>query len=104
MVVKQMNTLLNVLTTTFLGGSLFAADLIPDSATGLRVTTGFRVTLVADMPLAPDIQCITFNKKGRLVVSGPGYIKTLVDTNNDSVYDKAELFASTTSGAMGLFF
>jgi putative membrane-bound dehydrogenase-like protein len=81
--------------------SSFAAA--QESAPGLRVPPGFEVTEFADARLANDIYCMTLDLKGRVVVSGRGYIRILVDDNNDGRADRAVDFAQEPKeGAMGL--
>ena len=60
---------------------------------GFRVPEGFAVTQFADDALAHDIFSMTIDPQGRVVVSGPGYIKTLHDDNGDGVADRASLFS-----------
>ncbi len=65
---------------------------------------GFSVERVADDKLVHDCFSMTTDSAGRPVVSGPGYIKTLVDDNQDGIYDRS--IAWTTSikqGAHGLW-
>ena len=57
-----------------------------------RVPDGFEATLWADDDLATNIYAMTTDSRGRIVVSGPGYIKTLIDTDADGRADRAELF------------
>src|SRR6516165_2922997 len=71
---------------------------------GLRVPPGFEVTEFADSSLANDIFCLTLDPKGRVVVSGRGYIRLLLDEDGDGKADKALDFADAPKdGAMGLF-
>ncbi len=71
---------------------------------GLRVPDGFEVAEFADSSLANDIYCMTLDPKGRVVVSGRGYIRLLVDDNGDGRADRALDFAGAPKdGAMGLF-
>src|SRR5881275_1531762 len=71
---------------------------------GLRVPAGFEVTEFAGPNLANDIYCMTLDPQGRVVVSGRGYIKILVDDDGDGKADRAIDFAGTPKdGAMGLF-
>ncbi|MGH7223630.1 MAG: DUF7133 domain-containing protein, partial [Gemmataceae bacterium] len=71
---------------------------------GLRLPEGFEVTEFADSSLANDIYCMTLDPKGRVVVSGRGYIRLLVDDNGDGRADKVLEFAGAPKdGAMGLF-
>jgi putative membrane-bound dehydrogenase-like protein len=71
---------------------------------GLRVAPGFRVTLYADQDLANDIFAMTLDSHGRVVVTGPGYIKVLHDTKGTGKAEKATLFATPPTGGMGLCF
>lgn len=78
------------------------AALIDAPELGLRIASGFRVTLFAGDDLASDISALTLDAQGNVVVSGPGYIRTLFDRNDDGVADAREDFASLSTGAMGL--
>jgi len=71
---------------------------------GLRVPKGFHITQFADHTLANDIYAMTFDSKGRVVVTSQGWIKTLIDKDGDGKADVAELFAKTGTGGMGLCF
>src|SRR5258707_14447008 len=71
---------------------------------GLRVAPGFRITLFADHELANDIYAMTLDAQGRVVVTGPGYIKILHDTKNTSKADRATVFATPAQGGMGMCF
>jgi putative heme-binding domain-containing protein len=71
---------------------------------GLRVPDGFEVTEFTDNSLANDIYCMTLDPKGRVVVSGRGYIRLLVEDNGDGRADRAlEFTGAPKDGAMGLF-
>jgi putative heme-binding domain-containing protein len=71
---------------------------------GLRVPPGFEVTEFADSTLANDIYCLTLDPAGRVVVSGRGYIRLLLDQDGDGRADAALDFAAAPKdGAMGLF-
>src|SRR5690348_10619508 len=86
---------------------LFLASVISLHAQtphGLRVPDGFEVAEFADSSLANDIYCMTLDPKGRVVVSGRGYIRLLVDDDGDGRADRALDFAAAPKdGAMGLF-
>lgn len=72
---------------------------------GIRVPDGFQVRLYADDDLAHDIFSMTINSKGQVVVSGPGYIRTLIDSDNDGRADRYQQFADKpATGAQGMFF
>jgi len=73
--------------------------------TGIRVPPGFKVQLYAGDELAHDIHSLTVDSRGRVVVSGPGYVRILVDRNADGIADSALPFADgPASGAQGMFF
>jgi putative heme-binding domain-containing protein len=82
---------------------LLPAPLIAEDL-GLKVPTGFRVSLWADHTLANDIYTMTLDEQGRVVVTGPGYVRRLEDTDGDGKADKATNIAKTKTGAMGLLF
>ena len=70
---------------------------------GLRVPAGFEVTEFADSKLANDIFCLTLDPRGRVVVSGPGYIRILVDAHGDGRADRAiDIAGAPRDGAQGL--
>lgn len=70
---------------------------------GLKVPPGFSVTEYAGSDLANDIYTLTVDPKRRIVVAGRGYLRILVDADNDGRADKALPFASSPKdGAMGM--
>lgn len=80
------------------------ASLTADD-TGFRVPDGFEVSLFADDDLATNIYTLTVDNNGQVVVSGPGYVKRLLDDNGDGLADRAEtVFEGPASGAKGLLF
>ena len=60
------------------------ADELPFS-----LPNGFAVERVADDQLAHDCFCMTLDAQGQPVISGPGYIRTLSDRDNDGIYESA---------------
>ena len=71
----------------------------------IRVPPNFEVTHVADDDVAHDIHSLTFDANGQLVVSGPGYIRTLIDLDGDGKADRFKTFAEAPiSGAQGMYF
>src|SRR5690348_1522061 len=80
----------------FIAWPLHADDL------GLKVPPNFKVTLWADHTLANDILTMALDEKGRVVVSGPGYVRLLEDTKGAGKADKATEVEKTRSGLMGL--
>jgi putative membrane-bound dehydrogenase-like protein len=78
---------------------------LADDAVNLQVPPGFVVTQYADDQLAHDIFSLTFDSSGRVVVSGPGYVRILIDSNHDGVADSFKQFADgPASGAQGMCF
>lgn len=77
-----------------------------DSASDrVRVPEGFEVTVFADDNLAHDIFAMTIDSQGRVVVSGAGYVRILVDNNSDGRADESKVFADgPKTGAQGLYF
>jgi putative membrane-bound dehydrogenase-like protein len=92
-----------------LGAILSTAGLcgraLSDDAANLQVPPGFIVTQYADDRLAHDIFSLTIDSFGRVVVSGPGYVRILIDSNDDGVADSYKQFADgPASGAQGMCF
>jgi len=72
---------------------------------GLKVPDGFVVEQFASDKLAHNIYNMTFDSLGRVVVSGPGYVKILIDSDGDGQADRAQLFADgPRTGAQGMYF
>lgn len=81
------------------------ASRAAEPAAGFKVPPGFEVTEFAGDKLAHDIYSMTIDSQGRVVVSGPGYIRTLLDADGDGRADSAEDFVgSLKSGAHGMLF
>lgn len=70
----------------------------------LQAPPGFEVALYADDDLAHDIHALTIDSLGRVVVSGPGYVRILIDRDGDGRADEARTFAEPLSGTQGMFF
>ena len=85
---------------------LAAARAVPaDDGLGVQVPDGFEVTLYADDDLAHDIFSLTVDSFGRVVVSGMGYTRILVDSDGDGRADTYEQYADgPQSGAQGMYF
>ncbi len=72
---------------------------------GFRVHPDFLIEPFADDQLAHDIYCMTIDPQGRVVVAGPGYIRILIDEDQNGVADKAITFASEPrNGAQSLVY
>lgn len=72
---------------------------------GIKVPDGFVVDLYADDELAHDIHSLTIDSKGRVVVSGPGYVRILIDSDGDGKADRFQQFADRpATGSQGMFF
>ncbi len=69
----------------------------------LKVPSGFAVELFAGPELANDIYCMSISSDGRVIVAGRGYIRELIDDNNDGVAERAsDLVTGIQEGPMGL--
>ena len=69
----------------------------------MRVADGLKCTLAADDALVHDAFCMTLDPEGRPVVSGPGYIRTLIDANQDGRFESQVTWQSVNEGAQGLW-
>src|SRR3954470_23460012 len=69
---------------------------------GLRVPSGFTVTEYAGSDLANDIFCMTVDPHGRVIVSGRGYTRILVDDGHGKAARAIDFTAGPKDGAMGL--
>jgi putative heme-binding domain-containing protein len=69
---------------------------------GLRVPDGFEVVEFADNKLANDIFAMIIDPNGRVVVSGPGYIRLLLDETGDGKASRTVDVATPKEGAQGL--
>ncbi len=69
------------------------------------MSDGFQVSRFASDALAHDIFSMTIDARGRVVVSGPGYVRTLIDDDGDGEADRAVQFSDRPgTGAQGLLF
>ncbi len=92
-------------TTVFVAFCLTTPVQAQREAAGVRVPEGFNITLFADDDLAHDIHSLTIDTRGRVVVSGPGYVRFLIDEDDDGKADRAKEFVDgPKSGAQGMFF
>ncbi|MGC1273730.1 MAG: hypothetical protein WBC44_08495 [Planctomycetaceae bacterium] len=77
----------------------------PVAAPELVAADGFEATIFAGDELVHDAGCLTIDEAGRIAVSGPGYIRLLVDHNRDGRADEGVTFADgPRTGAQGLCF
>ncbi len=81
------------------------ATIVSAQKPGILVPPGFRVDHYADDDLAHDIHSLTIDSHGRVVASGPGYVRILIDEDNDGKADSYKQFASgPRTGAQGMYF
>jgi putative heme-binding domain-containing protein len=72
-------------------------------APGFDLPEAFQIERYASDSLAHDVFSMTLDPQGRVVVSGPGYIKRLEDRNGDGIAENATLISeAVASGAQGL--
>ena len=82
-----------------------AADADARWLAPLVVPDGFEVSVFATDAHAHSIHNLTFDAKGRCVVSGPGYVTILEDTDGDGKCDVAKRFGDApASGLQGMLF
>ena len=76
-------------------------------ATGQEVPVelpqGFSIKKVAGNDLVPDASAMTIDQDGHPIVSGPGYVRRLLDENSDGVFDGFETLAETKGIAQGIW-
>lgn len=69
----------------------------------LKLPPGFSARLYADNPVAPDTYTMTIDDAGRVLIAGRGYVRVLVDADNDGVAESAvDLIDGLKEGPMGL--
>ena len=66
--------------------------VLGDEDPPFAVPEGFLVQKVANDSMVHDCFCMTLDGLGRPVVSGPGYIRTLVDDDGDGKFDRSFLW------------
>jgi len=79
-------------------------ELVANPTLGLRHPPGYQLTHFATREQVPDIEALTLDTQGRVVVSGRGWIRRVDDTDNDGRADSVVTFAETVTGARGMVF
>ena len=64
-----------------------------EGAASIAAPAGFEVSQFADDALAHDIFSLTVNAEGEVVVSGPGYVRVLLDPDQDGRADAFRTYA-----------
>ncbi len=83
---------------------LHGAAQSPADEAGIRLPDGFKVVKIADDRIATNIFSMTVNAQGQIVVSGPGYVRILLDSDGDGTIDCSKQFSSMPrQGAQGLW-
>lgn len=91
-----------LLTTAIVLGITPSASAEPPA---IVVPPSFKVEHYADDDLAHDIHSLTVDAQGRVVVSGPGYVRILIDEDNNGRADTYKSFAEAPiTGAQGMYF
>ena len=76
-----------------------------DDAAHLKVPPGFEITQYATDELCHDVHSLTIDSLGRVVVSGPGYVRILIDSDEDGQADQYRQFVDgPANGSQGMFF
>src|SRR6516164_9046105 len=85
-------------------GLLVIAISASAQSAGFRVPAGFEVVEYADSKLANDIFNMTIDPKGRVLVSGPGYIRILIEDEKTGLAVRTiDINPPPKEGAQGLF-
>jgi len=90
-------------------GHLPAPQLTPcsigqETSLGIKLPAGFVITQVADNSLCPNIFRLGISPAGEVYAAGPGYIRRLIDQNQNGIFDDVfELAEAPQTGAQGLF-
>ena len=105
---KTLGKMQKLLAASLLIVILLASNLLaqpePTIELPFSLPDGFRVSQAAGDSLAHDCFCMTLDAQGRPVISGPGYLRTLIDDNGDGIYDRSiEWTSSIRAGAQGLW-
>ncbi len=80
-------------------------DAYPASNVAVTLPDGFKITQIAADDVASNIFSMTVDDLDRPVVSGPGYIRTLIDDDGDNVFESFKQFSDgPATGAQGLLF
>lgn len=75
----------------------------PAPVTDLKLPPGFSAKLYADNPVSPDVYTMTIDDDGRVLIAGRGYVRALVDDDNDGCADRAvDLIDGLKEGPLGL--
>ncbi len=70
----------------------------------VELPEGFSIEKVAGNDLVPDASAMTVDRSGSPVVSGPGYVRRLIDSDDDGDFDRFETLAATKGIAQGVWF
>ena len=70
----------------------------------VELPPGFTIRKIAGNELVPDASAMSVDPEGAPVVSGPGYVRRMLDKNSDGVYDGFETLAKTRGIAQGIWF
>ena len=70
----------------------------------VELPAGYGIQKVAGNDLVPDASAMTVDPAGKPVVSGPGYVRRLIDGNGDGLFDSFETLAKTNRIAQGIWF
>ena len=84
---------------------LFTSSQISNQLPEVKMPAGFEILPYADDSFASDIYCLSISPKGDVMVSGKGYFRILIDSNNDGKADTYKDFGTAPiDGATGLLF
>ncbi len=71
----------------------------------VNLPSGFQILPFANDTIAPDIYTLAISPSGKVMASGKGYLRILIDSNNDGKADRFQDFGyAPQDGATGLLF
>lgn len=87
-----------------LAGCFSTPSVAQTGSPDLQVPPGFVVTKVADNQLCPDVFRLAVSPAGEVYASGPGYLRRLIDEDQDGIFDSSHDFPDgPQTGAQGLY-
>jgi len=84
-------------------GGKTRAEVSEAASRAIKLADGLTIRHVAADDLVPDCTAMTTDQRGRIFASGPGYVRLLLDRDQDGIYDATETLVHAPShGAHGL--
>ena len=88
----------------FVIAAAFCASAAGAEEVPVELPAGFSIKKVAGNELVPDASAMTVGPEGNPVVSGPGYVRKLIDNNGDGLFEAYETLAAPQGIAQGIWY